>query len=146
MVPMVPANMPLYDILHQFQTGRSHMAVVLDHRDHISVLGIITLEDVLEELLQEEILDEDDFRRSKISNPNNNISISISPNKIIGTSPLKQGLLADVTSSDVKLTRAFSKQYSTTNLIIPNITATTYNNNGTNEKTPLLGKNDSAIN
>ena len=58
--PTVPSNMPLYDILNIFQTGKSHMATVLDPEDQISILGIITLEDVLEELIQEEILDETD--------------------------------------------------------------------------------------
>eukprot|EP01113_Clastostelium_recurvatum_P035190 TRINITY_DN486_c0_g1_i2.p1 TRINITY_DN486_c0_g1~~TRINITY_DN486_c0_g1_i2.p1 ORF type:complete len:554 (+),score=134.04 TRINITY_DN486_c0_g1_i2:68-1729(+) len=61
-VPIVDCGMPLYSMLHQFQTGRSHMAVVLDSKDHITPMGLLTLEDVMEELLQEDILDEEDVR------------------------------------------------------------------------------------
>eukprot|EP01104_Vermistella_antarctica_P021650 TRINITY_DN994_c0_g1_i2.p1 TRINITY_DN994_c0_g1~~TRINITY_DN994_c0_g1_i2.p1 ORF type:complete len:660 (-),score=148.71 TRINITY_DN994_c0_g1_i2:31-1950(-) len=58
--PTVGSNMPLYDMLHLFSQGKSHMAIVLDVKDHITPVGVITLEDVLEELIQWEIVDETD--------------------------------------------------------------------------------------
>jgi hypothetical protein len=58
-IPTVEAQTPLFDILNTFQEGRSHMSVVV--KKGVPV-GIITLEDVLEELIQEEIYDESDVR------------------------------------------------------------------------------------
>jgi len=59
-LPNVTSNLPLFDMLNLFQTGRSHMALIVDEADQLSPLGIITLEDVLEELIQADILDETD--------------------------------------------------------------------------------------
>ncbi|KAJ3083762.1 hypothetical protein HK102_000918 [Quaeritorhiza haematococci] len=72
-LPMVDENTGLFEILHQFQEGRSHMAAVTGIRNQVpdngkgkerqtdvEVLGIITLEDVIEELIGEEIIDEFD--------------------------------------------------------------------------------------
>ena len=53
----------LYDALHTFQTGRSHLAVVQETNDDgdVRTLGIITMEDILEELFLTEIQDETDL-------------------------------------------------------------------------------------
>jgi hypothetical protein len=59
-IPTVKGKTPLFDILNAFQEGRSHMAVVV--KENVPI-GIITLEDVLEELIQEEIYDESDMRQ-----------------------------------------------------------------------------------
>ncbi|CAN1272276.1 DUF21 domain-containing protein At2g14520 [Linum perenne] len=66
-IPRVQENLPLYDILNEFQKGHSHMAVVLRKCNKTEdrqtpdassadkeeeAIGIITMEDVIEELLQ----------------------------------------------------------------------------------------------
>lgn len=54
---------PLYDQLNTFQTGRSHLNLVYQQGEHdtdLTLVGIITLEDVIEELIGEEIVDETD--------------------------------------------------------------------------------------
>eukprot|EP00762_Andalucia_godoyi_P008807 ANDGO_06872.mRNA.1 DUF21 domain-containing protein At2g14520 len=53
----VPSHMPLDQLLNKFQQGRSHMALVFQSYD---LVGVVTLEDVLEELIAEEIVDETD--------------------------------------------------------------------------------------
>ncbi|RHZ56058.1 hypothetical protein Glove_406g112 [Diversispora epigaea] len=60
-IPKVSGETLLFDILNTFQEGRSHMAIVIKGEAAIPI-GIITLEDVLEELIQEEIYDESDKR------------------------------------------------------------------------------------
>ncbi|KAG5918454.1 hypothetical protein E4U61_001753 [Claviceps capensis] len=49
------------DIINFFQEGKSHMVLVSNHpgSDH-GALGVVTLEDVIEELIGEEIVDESD--------------------------------------------------------------------------------------
>lgn len=77
--PLVfPDKLPLLDALNLFQTGKSHLALVTKKpnevqdvfdgsglAENIKILGIITLEDVIEELIQEDIHDEAD-RESKL--------------------------------------------------------------------------------
>lgn len=41
-----------------FWEPTGHMALVVDPADRVTVLGVITMEDVIEELIQEEIADE----------------------------------------------------------------------------------------
>eukprot|EP01079_Euglenida_sp_SAG-EU17-18_P010373 gene10373-1880_t len=54
---------PLIEVLHQFRTSHSHMAVVLNHK--ADAIGIITMEDVIEVILGVEIWDETDFPDSR---------------------------------------------------------------------------------
>ncbi|KAI8913945.1 hypothetical protein DFJ77DRAFT_465293 [Powellomyces hirtus] len=71
-LPMIDSETNLFDMLNFFQEGRSHMAAVAGRTDgsragnddegkaEREILGIITLEDVIEELIGEEIIDETD--------------------------------------------------------------------------------------
>ncbi|BCS25826.1 uncharacterized protein APUU_50537S [Aspergillus puulaauensis] len=50
------------DILNYFQEGHSHMALVSKHPgENGGAIGVVTLEDVVEELIGEEIIDESDM-------------------------------------------------------------------------------------
>lgn len=59
----VPDSLPLPRLLREFQLGRGHMAVVLD--EYGGTAGVITLEDILEELVGE-IQDEYDVEAAPI--------------------------------------------------------------------------------
>eukprot|EP01117_Protostelium_nocturnum_P003056 TRINITY_DN1399_c0_g1_i1.p1 TRINITY_DN1399_c0_g1~~TRINITY_DN1399_c0_g1_i1.p1 ORF type:complete len:392 (-),score=52.35 TRINITY_DN1399_c0_g1_i1:68-1243(-) len=79
-LPGVLSDKPLYDILNEFQTGKSHMCTVSDSSSG-ELIGIITLEDVIEELIQEEITDETDAmpteeKLSRFKKHNRNIAHS----------------------------------------------------------------------
>lgn len=61
----VRPNLPLLDMLNIFKTGRSHLALVsidpLDNSNYSeNILGMVTLEDVMEKMLQHDITDETD--------------------------------------------------------------------------------------
>ena len=76
---IVSKDMNLYDLLNYFQEMRSHMALVVENEKecqmtrnnfnekksgNVKFLGIITLEDIIEEIIQKEIHDE--FESEKI--------------------------------------------------------------------------------
>jgi len=65
----IPHTLPLLDLLNRFSKGSARLALVVAQRDVLAspeeleesmAMGIVTLEDVIEELIQEEILDESD--------------------------------------------------------------------------------------
>ncbi|MES1914415.1 MAG: hypothetical protein MHM6MM_006492 [Cercozoa sp. M6MM] len=73
---VVHPDTPLLQVLNTFQRGTSHLALVspevhlvqyaMRHRDRdippsVKILGIVTIEDIFEELIQEEIIDETDY-------------------------------------------------------------------------------------
>lgn len=62
----VPENKKINDLLQEFQTNKNHMAIVIDEYGGTS--GIVTLEDVLEEIVGEisDESDEDEISYSKI--------------------------------------------------------------------------------
>jgi len=64
-IPHVTSTMSLFKILAQFKTGKSQMAVVLDANDHITPVGILTLEDVFATLIGDKIYDETDRKRAE---------------------------------------------------------------------------------
>lgn len=62
-LPEALPNISCFQALDYFQTGRAHLLVITEHPGDLQgrgVLGVATLEDVLEEILGEEIIDESD--------------------------------------------------------------------------------------
>ena len=60
-LPETRAQTSCLDIVNFFQEGKSHMVLVSDHPgDDYGAMGVVTLEDVIEELIGEEIIDESD--------------------------------------------------------------------------------------
>ena len=51
-------NQKISEVLKIFRKGHLHLAIVKDESEKIA--GVITLEDILEEIIQHEIVDEDD--------------------------------------------------------------------------------------
>ena len=68
-VPRVAENMSLYDLLNLFQLGKSHLALVLSSADCTTLLGVVTLEGVIESLIMEDIADETDERLASAQPP-----------------------------------------------------------------------------
>lgn len=65
----VPETKKIVDLLDEFQTNKIHMAVVID--EYGGTLGIVTLEDILEEIIGE-IVDEDDDDEITFTKVNDN--------------------------------------------------------------------------
>ncbi|CUM67109.1 uncharacterized protein PRCAT00004798001 [Priceomyces carsonii] len=60
-LPETGTDTSCLNILNYFQEGKSHMVVVSEHPgEPTGALGVLTLEDVIEELIGEEIVDESD--------------------------------------------------------------------------------------
>ncbi len=59
----VSHNTQIHDLFHQFKSRKTHMAIVLD--EHGGTAGLVTLEDLLEELVGD-IEDEEDDREGRV--------------------------------------------------------------------------------
>ncbi|OMJ92950.1 hypothetical protein SteCoe_4167 [Stentor coeruleus] len=53
---------PMLDLLTKFQGGKSHMAIV---KEGMTMIGIITLEDLFEQIIKSDIFDEDDYDKNR---------------------------------------------------------------------------------
>ena len=81
-IPRVSKRLPLFELLHFFGQGRSHLALVCDDEgagaeggrptyqplEWSPIVGVISMEDVIEELIQDEILDETDLSADVAAN------------------------------------------------------------------------------
>jgi len=54
-MPRVTTETPLFTVLKQFNLCKGHMALVLDAKNNLTILGALTLEDVLEEVFETDI-------------------------------------------------------------------------------------------
>lgn len=62
-LPEASPDLTLLDCLNYFQQGRSHMLLVSSHPgEQQGAMGVVTLEDVIEEMIGEEIIDETDVQ------------------------------------------------------------------------------------
>jgi metal transporter CNNM len=107
---VIPPQMTLIELLREFRKGKSHMAFITEQVEllqnklglnrnnsvqfnlrynetfldakKIKVLGIVTLEDVIEQIFNLEIMDEEDYEKSKRSKGGRMASNLRSPSKI----------------------------------------------------------------
>ncbi|KZO92058.1 DUF21-domain-containing protein [Calocera viscosa TUFC12733] len=61
-LPEAKASINCFQALDYFQTGRAHLLLITEHPGKpYGALGVITLEDIIEEMINEEIVDETDL-------------------------------------------------------------------------------------
>ncbi|KAI0761146.1 DUF21-domain-containing protein [Trametes elegans] len=68
LLPEAPPNINCFQALDYFQTGRAHL-LLLSHTpgEEGGAIGVITLEDIIEEMISEEIVDETDRYEDNVS-------------------------------------------------------------------------------
>jgi len=109
----------LYEILTTFESGKGHMAAVQSVDPGTGakeILGIITLEDVIEELINKEISDENDVARV---NRKLHRSGSGSPTVKVAASPIDRKLSVVTTGGGVDGTASQSPQPAPFGIAVP---------------------------
>jgi CBS domain containing-hemolysin-like protein len=135
----------LFAALNAFQTGRSHLAFVTEQDDilarclesgerppdDVEVLGILTIEDVLEAIINEEIEDEGDYLTSTGGFPT--FLHALRRTKLLGDAAVKPGSTVD---PDVKL--LLSRDRSSQNVLDTSAAVTLVPSTGGNLTAPLV--------
>ena len=128
---VIPPNMTLINLLRQFRSGKSHMAFITEQVEllqakfgltrnnsvainmlynetfadtkNIKILGIVTLEDVIEQIFNLEIMDEEDYERSKRNKGNRMGSNLRSPSMLaFYSNPEVKGTFIKETTNEIK--------------------------------------------
>merc|ERR1711871_942122 len=100
-VVYVDSKNKAFDILDLFQTGRAHIAIVSNNSKKLlkqlkrnqdptpdcAPCGILTLEDIIEDMLQEQIYDEEDYSHRKKKRLNHSVAASLLHSLTINRSP-----------------------------------------------------------
>lgn len=124
---VISPNMNLLDLMRYFKKGKSHMAFITEQVDElilnlnnknrkkdVKILGIVTLEDVLEKMINTEIYDEDDYEMDKLNNVSremkNKILTHNLANEIIIKNSKRLSILFSQSQSSNKI--KFLKHYS----------------------------------
>jgi len=98
-LPETAPDTSCLDIINFFQEGKSHMVLVSEHPgDDHGAIGVVTLEDVIEELIGEEIVDESDVfmdvhKAVRRMQPAPRFRV---PKHITATPPTANGAVADL--------------------------------------------------
>ncbi|KZZ86737.1 Cystathionine beta-synthase, core [Ascosphaera apis ARSEF 7405] len=138
-LPETKPDTSCLDILNYFQEGQSHMVLVSeDPTGSTGALGVVTLEDVMEELIGEEIIDESDIYIDNTSRirrkPPSSSSGSIHPEVEARATRLSRGF--STFAKNLRLQRAFSAGAAHDSLPMPTPTPL---NNAMNPKSTRYG-------
>ncbi|KAF9110097.1 hypothetical protein BGX27_006777 [Mortierella sp. AM989] len=154
-LPEAAPNTSCLDILNFFQEGRSHMAIVTSEPGGFGLpIGIITLEDVIEELLGEEIVDESDVyvdvhnKIKVIRKPSRNISMIKNLKSLLKSPAISEStpLLGNASAHGHKVTVPVDSKYLTTGktIIQPQKSTSTLISNNTAANTAANAQHPTA--
>ncbi|KAJ3985309.1 hypothetical protein F5890DRAFT_1510913 [Lentinula detonsa] len=137
-LPEAPPTINCFQALDYFQTGRAHLLLISSTPGYAGgALGVITLEDIIEEIISEEIVDETDRYEDNVSKKRA---------RRMTTATIMRGIVERERKRD-----SFSSYKSFSNLAggaghlnfgsieSANVQTMTPNTNGLDERAPLLG-------